>query len=383
MHIDNYKEPRIYRGDKEWFVEFYYRNPNTDKWDRFRIRGKMNYEKDLDKRNRLATELCHGILKDLKAGKKPAKYVLRKTNDITLLEALQARANVDKVNKSVDTFRNYTLGIRRMKDFLIKRNQPDLLLQQFDGDSAELFKEWLIRDCKLSNVSVNCTIQPLKSFLEHYYDKGKIVRNPFYTVAYLPKHRGSTFIAFTAEEKKRISKHLKEHHPELYLFANIIYSCYIRPKEICGLMPKDIDLQSGFIQVRRENSKVAHTSYRQIVPELKKLLIEYNISALPQNGLIFEKIYGRGPDLRKRRKLVSELWHKVVMKELKIKKEMYGLKHTGNIDYLQSLPNIGEANLLWLKQQNDHTTLETTQKYIRDLGIYKMGKENFYQFGIL
>jgi hypothetical protein len=54
IRTKNYKAPRIYRGADEWFVEYYYRNPFNDKWDRFKIRGQINYEKDLTRRNQLA-----------------------------------------------------------------------------------------------------------------------------------------------------------------------------------------------------------------------------------------------------------------------------------------------------------------------------------------
>jgi len=49
---------------------------------------------------------------------------------------------------------------------------------------------------------------------------------------------------------------------------------------------------------------------------------------------------------------VTLLWNKVVRNGLKINKKIYGPKHTGNIDYLMSLPNIGEANFWVLLNLN-------------------------------
>ncbi len=387
MELQHYKTPRIYRGKKEWFVEYKYLNPFDNKtWDRFKVRAKINYEKDLEKREAKIILLHKLILDSLKKGKVPARYSKIKNGKAgNLLDELRGIARSEGLGKSQDTRNGYTLYINRLNKYLHSIENPDIpldqfrssmLLTQFTEQRAQEFKEYLVEEMELANVTVNCTIQPIKTFLEVLFTRKKIEINPFYHVKYLPKHRGSTFIAFDHDEKKAIAEELSKNYPELYLFVNLIYACFTRPKENCALTPGDIDLKGDWLQVRIETSKVSHTSYRQIMPGLKKLIIDYGIPGMPKNQVIFKSICGEDDSLRVRRRKVTELWHRVVKKKLGIDKEMYGMKHTGNIDYLKSLDNVGEANLLWLKQQNDHTTLETTQKYIRDLGVYKMKKEN-------
>jgi integrase len=393
MRTEQFTLPRIYRGSKEWFVEFRFLNPFNEKWDRFRIRGRINYEHDLLKREELAIKLQRELHIQLRAGKTPTRYItLRKSPTALLFPSLESAATVEGLGKGIDTKRNYTLMVNRLKKYFeyvkLGNGEPDkipidqLPIEKLNQDNAQEFKEYLMEEMELKNVTVNSTIGVLKFLYKHLLKKRIATIQPFEFIGYLPEPRGTTFIAFDDDEKQRIADHLKVENPLFYLFINFIYSCYIRPKEVCGLTPKDIDMRNGFVQVRIETSKVSHTSFRQMLPQLKQLIIESRVCSLPSNQPIFQAICGNEKNLKIRRRRLSELWKQMIRQDLKIDKEMYGLKHTGNINYLKSLDSISQANVMWLKQQNDHDSLETTQRYIEDLGIYKM-KYDKLNFGIL
>ena len=65
---------------------------------------------------------------------------------------------------------------------------------------------------------------------------------------------------------------------------------------------------------------------------------------------------------------MSRLWDAIVKRKLTIDKNMYALKHTGNIEYL--LQNKGNIDLKWMQMQNRHSSTAMTEKYIRKLGAY-------------
>src|SRR5207237_10540190 len=219
-----------------------------------------------------------GISQALKQGKKPAKYVkLIQRPQLLLIDELNRISISEGKGKSPDTRNAYKLYIGRLSKFLKAIEQENMLLDDFSEDSAQEFKEYLIEEMELKNVTVNCTIQPLKQFLEILFVRKQIPINPFYNVKYLPKHRGSTFIAFTEEEKQLIHDHLSAHHQDLYLFSLFIYTCFIRPKELCALRVADIDLQQDWITVRGESSKVHHTSHRQLMEGIKQEIIRQGI----------------------------------------------------------------------------------------------------------
>jgi integrase len=372
--LSPYTTPKIYRGSNEWYVEFRYLNPLSHQYERFKIRGGLNYLKDVKRKEKYAVELQHEILKQLKAGMKPKKFcdIEIPEEEPPMIDRLKKIASKFATGKSRDTINGYALYIGRLEKYLKSINQEEIMLADFSVRMAQGFKDYMMAEMGLSNTSVNCTIQPLKQFFESVADDGEIAVNPFSKVKYLKKHRGTVFTPFTDEEKRVISDHLKKHHPKLYLFALMIYSCFIRPKELCDLKVHDIDLANGWIQVRMATSKVGHTSYRQIMPALKKVIEDLRIQDAPADSLVFGDICGHDSILRVRRRRITDLWKHAVKKKLGISKEMYGLKHTGNIDYLKNLDSITEANLMWLMKQNDHTSLDTTQIYLRDLGVFKI-----------
>lgn len=233
-----------------------------------------------------------------------------------MIGTLQKIADSEALGKSKDTKNGYNLMIGRLNKYLVHSERAGMKLFEFSEDRAQEFKEFLIEEMELANVTVNCTIQPIKSFLEKLFTGKKIPINPFYNVSYLPKHRESTFIAFYSDEKKAISELLSKNYPELYLFVNLIYSCFTRPKENVCLTPADIDLKVDWVRVRVETSKVSHTSHRQIMPGLKALISDYGILSLPKHQLVFRSICSDDNNPRSRRRKDTDLWKAVVKKKL-------------------------------------------------------------------
>jgi len=437
--LEKFSTPVIVRN-KLWYVEFYFLNPFDGKtYDRFRFTGQLNYASKLHEREKNAQALLQDITQALKDGFKPAKYdrlTLGKipvapavapvapvvnmpakvptvapwqqqqlptplpttapaqvpgTSTSTLLAALQEMADIMARGNGIATKRGYKTQINRMTEFLQQSGtdgtaQVDMPLHCFNYLHADQFQAWLLEEKNLGHTTINTCIGIIKAFLEKLFRRQQISFNPFYDVPWLKEGKGTNFIAFDQDEKNRIHQALKTDHPELYLFCNLIYTCYVRPKEICALTPADIDMQGGWIHIRKKTSKTDNDSQRQMMGGLKKLLLEYNVMALPKYQPIFAKICGTDKDLTARRRRVTDLWKKVVQDDvskggLGIKKEMYGFKHTGNVDYLKSLDSTSQADMLFLKQQNNHTTLETTQKYLKDLGMHKIKKEHI-TFGV-
>jgi len=49
-------------------------------------------------------------------------------------------------------------------------------------------------------------------------------------------------------------------------------------------------------------------------------------------------------------------------------KQMYGLKHTFNVDYVEN--NKGNIDWEWLRRHNRHATIQQTQQYISTVTAY-------------
>ncbi|NNV55020.1 hypothetical protein [Limnovirga soli] len=116
----------------------------------------------------------------------------------------------------------------------------------------------------------------------------------------------------------------------------------------------------------------------QIVPPLKKLLASTNLQNYPGNYYIFS---GDGTGFmpgktKLNRQRATARWLDTVKNGLGITKDMYALKHTGNIDYL--LNNKDNIDLKWQQMQNRHSSSAITERYNRKLGAYFINCSNLH-----
>lgn len=118
------------------------------------------------------------------------------------------------------------------------------------------------------------------------------------------------------------------------------------------------------------------------MPPLKELLEEIKLEKYDSNLFLFSgDDAGFKPGFKKlTHHRPSRKWLDVVKTELKINKDQYALKHTGNIEYL--LRNKEKANLKWQQMQNRHSSSAMTDRYNRKLGAYfiEVGDLNFKEF---
>lgn len=100
------------------------------------------------------------------------------------------------------------------------------------------------------------------------------------------------------------------------------------------------------------------------------------LNTYPPDNYLFSDNYKPGVRMLNK-SLPSKHWRLTIKKELGIKKDMYALKHTGNIEYL--LKNKGNTNLKWQQMQNRHSSSVVTDRYNRKLGAYfiEIGDVNF------
>ena len=64
----------------------------------------------------------------------------------------------------------------------------------------------------------------------------------------------------------------------------------------------------------------------------------------------------------------SARWREKVKDKIGINKDLYALKHTGNIEYL--INNKGMNNLKWQQLQNRHADPVQTETYNKRIGAY-------------
>lgn len=358
-----------------WYFNFYFRNPSTQAMERLKPTFNINRIPDKMTRYVYAKKVIKLVNERLSKGEiNPFTQPMSAIGNTTALPAALERAHKEHCKqKSPETKKSYKTHLNRFVDFLelhqLHKKTPD----KFLFDQAQDFQFYLQEDKDLINSTINNNIGLIRQHFDYLRKKRFIIVNPFLDITSLPERRSFKYVPYNEEEKVMISDCLKKQSPLLYLFTQIIYSCFCRPKEICALTRSDIDFKKGYIVVRHSTIKNNRTSYRQIFTPLLNLMLELGIDRLPMKSIIFEEICGDNPRYELRRKKVTSLWTELIQEGLKIQNTMYTLKHTGNCDYILMNP---QYDILWLQQQNGHATLEQTQTYIRDLPIRRLQESN-------
>lgn len=177
---------------------------------------------------------------------------------------------------------------------------------------------------------------------------------------------------FQKYQVKRLKAAIVERDPQLWLFCQFIYYCFIRPgTELRLLKVGDIHLDDESIRVRGDISKNRKTEYVSIpdpfLPSLKFITrldpVEY---VFPAKGDVTKPM---GMNTMRRR-------HRLILRELGFTHEykLYSWKHTGAVNYIKNGGNVKQLQI-----QLRHHSLDQVDQYLRQLGVHDIGhlKNNF------
>ncbi len=348
----------------DWYLYFYYLNPDTGKYERFKERFDMNRIHHLPDRKAYAREAMAFVNEQLSKGFNP--YTDKKKALPGILTSLDALVNALCEKATASAQSPYKLMKRRFADFIVDSDMAQITMHQVSIITVERFRSWLQRK-GLSTKTINDNIAHLGLFWDA---ADEVDANPWRKLKPLRAKRNQTedvFEPITRTEMETIFAYLNGGYRPFARLALMIYYSWARTIELCRLRVGDIDLQENVIHfsaARTKNSKGARV---QIVAPLRAVLQEMELEKYPPNFYLFSDNWMPGSQQKKTNE-VSERWRELVKGKLKIDKSMYALKHTGNIDYL--LQNKGRVDLKWQQMQNRHSSSAMTERYCRQLGAY-------------
>jgi len=353
-----------------WYFVLYFRNPVTGDMERLKPTFNINRIHNKADRYTYASKVKKLINRKLKLGEiNPFQQAkITEVSSKVLIDELRTINATHTKKMSDETKKSYTTYVNRLSDFLTENELEKIRPDQFTASHAQNFQLSLSEEKELANPTINSNIGRIRGYFDTLRKKRMIIVNPFTDVKSLPMRRSFKYVPFSEDEKKAIADKLRRESPSLYLLSQIIYNCFGRPKELCSLTRSDFDFsgEGKYLILKHDNIKNNRTSYRQIHRPLYDLLISMGIDRYPMNEKIFADIIGNSSVKEVQRKSVTYLWHKLIIEDLGINNNLYALKHTGNCDYIMTNP---QYDILWLQQQNGHSSIEQTQKYIRDLPI--------------
>lgn len=350
---------------KDWYILYYYQDPDTGKMVRFRERFEMNRIADLKQRKAFANEALRFVNEQLERGfnpftdaKKAMPGIIISLDQIVLQLCHKASASMKST---------YKLMKNRFADFILENDMQHMTMHQVSTVTVERFRAWMRRK-GLSAKTINDNVAHLGLFWDATDD---VDTNPWRKLKPVRqaanRAEDDKYEPLTRVEMQAIFTYLNGGHRSFARLGLMIYYSWARTVELLRLKVGDIDLQENVIYFHSGGTKNNKSARVQIVAPLREILAEMKLEEYPPHYYLFSNRWLPG-EHPKRTNEVSERWRDLVKLHLKINKSMYALKHTGNIDYL--LQNKGKIDLKWQQMQNRHSSSAMTERYCRQLGAY-------------
>lgn len=385
-----YKNVKLYTADKNikkrWYIEFYYLYPGSvHQYKRFKEYLGINKIKNISDRLLYGSEALKFVSDKLAKGFNPFTARRRSECNIKPFMGIQEQVKyivgVMGVNATKSQRNTYNEMYNRLMMFCEQFKLMHSSMFDFSLTDAKKFKDWMLDERDLAAKTVNNTISHLTMIWDQAIEEQLTEQNPFklLTKAKMkdkPENDNALirFEPITDGEMKKIFPHLRAINEHDFIrFLLFVYYAWARPIELLRLKVEDIEIERSLIRFKKGKTKNGKASYVQIVPPLMDKIKEMNLKQYPSNYYLFSDDYIPGPrQLSKNNP--SRRWRDKVKMEIGIKKDLYALKHTGNIEYL--INNKGMNNLKWQQLQNRHSSAVMTETYNKRIGAYFIDVEN-------
>lgn len=355
MQMDDFKLPKIYDADgdisQQWFVYYHFKNPETNKWERFRIFVSKKH-KTKSARYGQANEIKAEIKRKLLSGYNPFETV---SPGISLQKALDFAVDYKLSVTGKRTAFTYRSVAKLFLEWAKKKDLKDKLVKDC---SRKIFQKYL-DDCltieKVSKRTYNNRLRSLKTLFNVLLEREYVDFNPILGIK-LIKVNEPGITAYTPAELATITGILPTYNYQLYVISQLIFYCFLRPAELVRLQFKDVMWDNQMIQVPGNKSKNGKTESIVIPNQLFENLKDWNLD-YPSDWYLFGKMLNPGPEMISPNRISD--WWRLFKKKYNFTKNIYDLKHTGN-----GMAFDLDLNARDIQLQNRHYSLDQTQQYL-------------------
>ena len=418
-HKPQFSEPKIYdaNGDlnKRWYVYFSFQDPKTGRLKRMKnIYGKVNSHKTKEARYYLLSLYRRRLLKFLKAGYNPyenntALYLKHQeqTDEASPKGAIgqpekpqpvtEGKAAVpssapkppqetpkeestgmnlqDALNKALElktnlvsdrTLSDYKIRFNGLKKWL-KEHHPEVttITQVSKGIVVEFLNGMQLKSSARNRNNYRTCFSTIFQVLE---DNEIIPQNIIKSIPKL-KTKPKRNKTYTPQQQQEIFDYLETKDPTLLLFIKFVSYNLLRPKEVCRLKVKDINLATKTVEFKAKNKPLKTKLIPQILlndlPDLSNMDGELMLFTPQGIGGKWEAT------LENRRGYFTERFRKVVKHHFGLDENygLYSFRHTFITKLYRSLvkdssPFAAKSSLMEI---TGHTSMTSLEKYLRDI----------------
>lgn len=272
-----------------------------------------------------------------------------------ILIALDRAYELKKSYTRRRTYLSYKSRIKYLKLYLAAKRLNGLRISDFNRMRAQDFLDWYRVKHDISNRTYNNIVTDLHALFDALKSRYFITANPFDAIEKLEAEEPS-LVFFTEAERNVLHDYLPAHNYRLFIIAQLIFTCFLRPQEICRLKFKHLQLEVGQISVPGEISKNRKNEMITIPRSMMPILLDMPRN-YPDEFFIFSKKLKPGPTEILPQRIAEAYGEFADMHH--IRRTIYALKHTGNGLALEAGIDIRDLQL-----HNRHHNMSQTQKYI-------------------
>ena len=351
----DYRPAHLVKGKGNWYVAYSATNPETGKLVVKRI--KLNYIKSARQRKEYADELIKQVNAKLSRGFNP--FLVTNSDKLILLSAavvdfLKARKR-DLESKIIvaATFEDYKQQLQTYQNFV----GVDLFVFKIKSTDVNDFLDNLYIDRGLTAVTRNHYLQTLRTFFTWCVRRGYIAENPAKDIANV-KAGVKKRTAIPEHDLQRIFNYLQNRGERHFLLAcYLLYSCFIRPSEMCELKLSNISFKNQTIFISADFSKNRKNQVVTMPKNVVELMLDLKVYACPSDFYIVGHDFA--PSERKcSDKILRAKWLQI-RKALSLPDsyQFYSLKDSG-ITKMINILNVSEV-----RDQARHSSIAITDVY--------------------
>jgi integrase/recombinase XerD len=235
------------------------------------------------------------------------------------------------------------------------------------GEMVDRIK--VLKDRGASHITINSYLRAANAYFHWRDGKGEKC-SPQCTHIHIPrlKEEQKILATLSPEQIKRLVqfKPVKRNETRVHVMALCAMDTGLRLGELLRLRRQDVDLDNLVLRVHGKGDK------HRLVPvsiELRKVLFRYlsRQSSSPSSGLVFCTVTGTSVSIHN-----SDRDFKILYRKLNItgvRTSFHPLRHTMATNYLRA-----GGNLYYLQRILGHSSITTTERYVRSLGIADIQK---------
>lgn len=357
-----YTYPKLHKG-KEWYVDFYAKDPVTNKMRRKKY--SISTELRVAERNRRATEIINVVSQQLMKGWNPWVTTDNSRGYVLFEDCLKRYLEyVDRMDRK-KTRQSYHSRVNVLKEYIATRTTPLKYAYQFDESFCNDFIDWIYLDRESSPRTRNNYRGWLYGFAEFLVARKNIGANPVEKIKVMAENKKFRK-DLTPEMLKVMTAHLTKKDKPFLLACLMQYYTLIRPGELSNLKVGDISLKKQTVFVSHVFSKNHKDAEVGLNKTIIKLMLDLGVFKNTSDCYLFSHDLKPGKE-RVGSDQFNKRW-KIMRNALKWSNcyQFYSLKDSG----IRDLANA--KGVVVARDQARHSDITTTNKYIQKHGVQQV-----------